>query len=123
MNQEAKKMSNQIVISFIFSMVLEANGWDLSNIIPTIVTLFLLMGITYFCLVIKAVNASKEQWAFKLGVFFTLLLILGVISEGAATNFEKYNIYDWFSCALSFIQIGLIFYVYSLVKTNRESSL
>jgi len=122
MNQEAKKISHQIVASFILSMLLEANGWDGTNLIPTLVILFLFMGITYFCLVIKAVSASKEQWAFRLGVVFTLLLALGVISEGTDRSFEKYNIFDWLSSALTFIQTGLIFYVYSLIRTNRKTT-
>jgi uncharacterized membrane protein len=116
---KAKKISHQIVASFILSMLLDANGWDGTNLIPTLVILFLVMGISYFCLVIKAVNASKEQWAFRLGVVLALLLALGVISEGTDGNFEKYNIFDWLSSILSFIQTGLIFYVYSMVRTNR----
>jgi ABC-type Mn2+/Zn2+ transport system permease subunit len=121
MNQDAKKIAHQIVASFIISMLLEANGWDGTNLIPTLVILFLFMGVSYFCLVIKAVNASKEQWAFRLGVVFALLLALGVISEVTDGSFEKYNIFDWLSSALSFIQTGLIYYVYSLVRTNRKS--
>jgi len=122
-NSEALTFANQISFAFGYAFFCYVKGSSFNNsdeLVFSIVVFLLFAAITYFVMVVNVVKKQKYQWALYFSIFLGVASIFssyGSIKDG---DFATYNFYDWIGEAIGYIQAGLAFYVYTLIKSDVE---
>lgn len=123
-NSSALTIANQITLAFFYGFLCTVKGssFNYSDDFELIIAISLLaVAITYYVMVVNAVKKQKYQWALYFSIFLGILVIYGSYVSLKDGGFTTHNFYDWLGEAIGFIQVGLAFYVYTLIKSDVET--
>ena len=117
-NKEALKLANQVVLAFIWMLLCDFKGADGKNVFNDIGIYILiytvLMAITYFCVVVKGIKENKTNFVMITTILLTLLYVVSLVGSDQSNN----NFFDWLNIIVGFIQVGLLYRVYTLLKSS-----
>jgi cytochrome bd-type quinol oxidase subunit 2 len=85
------------------------------NIPIYIVAPLVAMAVTYFCVVIKGVKESKANFVLIPAILMAVFYVWALVGSDQSNN----NFFDWLSYIIGFIQVGILYRVYMLIKTAR----
>ena len=119
-NKEALTLANQSVLAFLWMFFCEFKGADAAdafkNITTYIVVFLILIAITYFFIVIKGVKESKSNFVLIPAIILLVIYVAALFLTDQSNN----NIFDWLSYVVGFIQVGLLYRIYSLLKSSTQ---
>ena len=123
-NSEALTIANQISFAFGYALFCYVKGstFKSSDDFEYVIVGFLFfVAITYYVMVVNAVKKQKYQWALYFSIFIGIASILSSYGSMNDGEFATYNFFDWVGEAIGYIQAGLAFYVYNLIKKDVET--
>lgn len=114
--KEVVTLANQVVLAFLYMVFCEFKGSDAAaffqNIVVVIIGTGIAMGITYFCVVYQGVKNLKPNYVLVTAILLATVYVLSLASGDHLKN----NFFDWFSYVIGFIQVGLLYRVFTLIK-------
>lgn len=110
--------ANSIPTSFVFSLLLEFKGYDAVESfknIGLIVAIYLaLSGIIYWLVCVQGLKRNKPEFILYGALPLSFLFGLGIFAS--IPEMSRFNIFDWLGWLLAAVQIGLMLYIFQVLK-------